>query len=1082
MEKFKNYRFLKKKRLLCTIMKTFIFLMCTTMFGFTNKNLFAKKIVVEKNQAITVGQQQHQIKGVIKDQKGMPIPGANVQVKGTSNVAQTDFDGCFSIKTDKENVTLIVSFIGFNTKEIVVNSQNVVNIILEESSTGLNEIVVMGYGSFKVKDLTGSVGRADINSMAKAPVISIQDALTGRVAGVSVVSSDGQPGAQANIVIRGANSITGSNNPLYVVDGFPMESFNLNSLNQADIKSIDVLKDASATAIYGARGANGVIMITTKGGEVGVPIINFTTSVGSLENIKTKELMSSYEFVKYQIDFNPTTTSTTGTTPTEIYLTKPGLTLEDYKNAKTNDWQAAAFRAGLYKKYGLSLSGGTKDTKYFVSGSIDDAEGTIINSGNSRYSGRIKLDQNINEKLTVGVNLNYSQLKAYGLQVGLPTNSGSTNLFYSVWGYNPLNVVVTDPNYEEPDPLVNPANDYRSNPIVALNSQTNITKTSEIIANTYLNYKITPQLVLRITGGLTGNTSDNEFLYRVPKSSSAIILNSRGDYGKVSTTKNNTWINENTLTYTAKYRKNNFKFLGGFTQSGNNSSQFGYGASFLPNPDLGVSGLDQGTLAPGDTRALKSSWTSVSALGRFNYYYDGKYYVTLSYRADGSSKFSPENKWAYFPSGALAWRFSKEKIVSDIKWLSEGKLRTSYGETGNNRVSDFAYLGNTSITTSQSYAFNNTNVAGLFPTVLSNTNLKWETTKQYDAGMDLSFFSNKYNLSVDVYLKETSNLLLNARLPASAGYATALKNIGSTENKGLEITLNTENIRTKNFSWTTNFNIAFNQNKVTALAEGQTSITDALNWDNNWSGTPGYISAIGRPMGLMYGFIQDGLYQYSDFDVVSDGSYILKSNVPTNGNTRNGIRPGDIKYRDINGDGIVNASDYTVIGRSAPIHEGGFGNDFAYKGFSLNVFFQWKYGNDIQNANNIMFDGNSLAKPNLNQFASYIDRWSPTNQDTSKPRANGFRGGGYSTYTIEDGSFIRLKTIALSYNLPKEVLDLINLTSFQLTLSAQNLITWTKYSGLDPEVSTYNSPRTAGFDYSLYPRARTIALGLNINF
>lgn len=360
--------------------------------------------------------------------------------------------------------------------------------------------------------------------------------------------------------------------------------------------------------------------------------------------------------------------------------------------------------------------------------------------------------------------------------------------------------------------------------------------------------------------------------------------------------------------------------------------------------------------------------------------------------------------------------------------------------------------------------------------------MKWETTTETNIALDLSILKNRISLTTEVYSKKTEDLLLFAALPYSSGYSSAFKNVGSVENKGLEFTLNTTNIKKNNFTWTSSFNIAFNRNKVLSLTENQESFTSIITWDNTWNSFPAYLVKLNQPLGLMYGYVWDGVYQYSDFYQNTTGAYVLKDNIPTNGNARGSIQPGDIKYKDLNGDGVVNASDYTIIGNGIPKHTGGFSNNFTYKGFDVNIFFQWSYGNQIQNTNRLVFDGNGLGKTNLNQYASYIDRWSPENTTSRNFRTNGFFGGGYSSRTVEDGSFIRLKTAALGYNFSEQALKKIKVKALRLYVSGQNLITWTNYSGMDPEVNTYNSAISAGFDYSAYPRARTITFGVNLSF
>jgi TonB-linked SusC/RagA family outer membrane protein len=460
----------------------------------------------------------------------------------------------------------------------------------------------------------------------------------------------------------------------------------------------------------------------------------------------------------------------------------------------------------------------------------------------------------------------------------------------------------------------------------------------------------------------------------------------------------------------------------------------------------------------------------------------------MSFRADGSSKFSEGKRWGYFPSGALAWRFNQEKFMQGFRALSDGKLRITYGVTGNNRISDFAYLSAVSVSNNtQAYTFGNVTSSGAYVSTFGNEALKWETTSQIDIGADLGFFNNTINITADAYRKITKDLLINANLPLSTGYSTALRNIGSVQNQGIELTLSTVNIKNINFSWKSSFNISFNQSKLKSLTESQTSLLSYAPFDYYFKTIPAYIAKVGSPLGMMYGYVWEGVYQYSDFNETTAGNYILKDNITTNGRQRTEIQPGDIKFKDQNGDLTVDANDYAIIGRGLPIHTGGFNNEFTYKNFDLNIFFQWSYGNDIINGNRYIFEGNIFGRSNLNQFASYQNRWTPDNQSSTLFRA-GSGGAGPTTPTgansrvIEDGSFLRLKTVSLGYNLPAKLLQRMKLKTLRVYASGQNLVTWTKYSGIDPEVSVFSSVLTPGFDYSPYPRPRVVTVGASISF
>ena len=833
--------------------------------------------------------QQKEISGSVVSSGKKPIRGVTVQVKGATNFAQTDSTGKFRIKVPDANAVLVFSFIGMENKEYSIASlPNPV--VLGDMSNALSDIVVVGYGTVKRKDLTGSVAQVPIKDMVKAPVVSFEQSLAGRIAGVQVNASDGQPGAAVNIVIRGANSVTQGNAPLYVIDGFPIENPDNSTINPDDIESMDVLKDASATAIYGARGANGVIIITTRRGKMGEPVVSYSGYYGVQNNLKTMKLMDPYNFVKYQVELNPNAgTSTAGApstlTPSQLYLSG-GTTMDYYKDtAKFIDYQSMIYRSASILDNTLSLTGGNDKTKYSVSGNLFNQQGIIINSGYKRYQGRMSLDQIISTKIKAGINANYSYLYQSGAIVSAPSSSSTSSAMYSVWGYRPVNPspaslnalgislsAFTDPSLT--DPSVSSTNDYRVNPVMNLSNVVNNNITKSINTNAYIEYTIMPGLVFKSTAGIDSRRLTAQRFYNSKTSAGSSISNTQGVNGSVTNTDYNSWLNENYLTYNKTFNKvHAFTAMIDMSEQQVSASSYGLAAINVPNESLGINALSQGTPQPVTSTATTN--TSASFLGRVNYSYKSKYLFTVSYRADGSSKFATQNKWGYFPSGAFAWRFSDEQFMSDLKnIISDGKLRISYGQTGNNRVSDFAYLpvysqtpGNglayaqSTYTFYNNYSFNNTPIAGAVPTTIGNSNLKWETTSQYDLGLDLQLFKKFMNLTVDIYRKKTYNLLLNAAVPTSSGYSSVYENIGDVQNQGVEIAFTTNNVQTKNFKWTTSFNISFNQNKVLALSGGQESLISNIAWDNGWASTPAYIAKVGQPLGLMYGLIYDGVRQ-----------------------------------------------------------------------------------------------------------------------------------------------------------------------------------------------------------------------------
>ncbi|WP_084286792.1 TonB-dependent receptor [Pedobacter nyackensis] len=1051
--------------------------------------IFSNTIVIKALNPVPE-QRDVVIAGKVTDENGEPLPGVTVKVKGSSTVVLTNSMGLYSVRVVNNKAILIFSFLGFSTQEVAINGRTAVNIKMVEEVGKLNQVVVIGYGSVNRKDLTGSVASVNISDFAKAPVTSFDEALAGRVAGVTVAGADGQPGSVNNIVIRGPGSITQDNSPLFVVDGFPLEDADNSFINPDNIESIDILKDASSTAIYGSRGANGVIIITTKRGKKGDPVINFNSYYGIQKNTNVMELLSPYEFVKVQLEQSKNLSPNYGAiiyTPGSLPITSPdyiegGNTLESYRNVKGTYIQDEYFRKAGVQNYDISLRGGTDKTLYAISANVRDMEGIIINSGFKRYMGSLSLDQYVKKSLKVGTNLSYNKNKTYGtIQIPAGGSFNSTlSHMYSVWGYRPV-TGNEDLSLDQElfDPVV-AGDDYRVNPVISAKNEIRNANVSGFYANLYAELAILQNLKLRVTGAITNKLTSNESFNNSMTSSGNASNTTRKVNGSVVDVYGTNLLNENTLTYSKLFNKvHSINAVAGFTMQKNEVSSRGFSASLVPNEELVLDGLDEAL-----TQVISSSstrWGLASYLSRFNYSYKSKYLLTASFRADGSSKFTRDNRWGYFPSAAASWVVSQEDFIKKLNYISTLKLRLSYGLTGNNRIGDFEYLTRLNFPNSNGYAYNNSSPSkGTVISSIGNPGLKWETTMQTDAGIDIGLFKERVSLTVDVYDKVTKNLLLNADLPLTTGVGTAFKNVGKMQNRGLEISLNTVNIKNKVFSWASNFNISFNENKVLSLSENQNALTRRVRFDDAWGGVFSYISMVNEPLGQMYGLIWEGVYPVSDFDVNGSGTYVLKASVPTNGTARASIQPGYIKYKDLNDDGIINISDYTIIGRGLPKHTGGFSNNFRFKGFDLNVLLQWSYGNDLINANKLIFEGSS--RRSLNQFASFADRWSFENQDSTIPVVNGNGPANYSTRLIEDGSYLRLKTVSLGYNLPTAFLKKHGISSVRVYSSAQNLYTWTNYTGPDPEVSVGFTNLTQGFDYAAYPRARTITFGLNVSF
>ena len=1024
-----------------------------------------------QNKPVVTGQ-------VVEAGTNKGLKGVTVAVKNTNRKTGTGEDGQYTIQASGTDV-LQFTFVGMKTVEEPVNGRTEINIGMIAKDSSLNAVVVVGYSSVRRGDLTGAVAQANIEDMAKAPVGSFAEALAGRVAGVQVSGNDGQPGGGMNIVIRGPGSLTQSISPLYVIDGFPVEDIDPATINPDDIESMSILKDASSTAIYGSRAANGVVLIQTKKGRSGKPVVSVGASTGYQLKRKTIELMSPYEFVKYQLERFPTA-------PEGYRYLSNGKTLDDYKNEPGTDFQDHVFTNGRIDIYNLAIRGGNEQTKYSISGSFFDQQGIVINTGLKRYTGRISLDQNIGSRIKAGFTAGYTHVTSWGQVISSsPSSSTSSFVMFRTWAYRPVGFADSDITLvgEPADEAALTPSDFRINPVLDLENQYLYDYNRQLEGLANVSAEIAKGLVLKIAGGIRNNTYNFDRFYnsKTTRGSPHNPNNADGVNGSVLSRIAHSWSNENTLTYnTVIHDKHRLSAMGLLSFQKNSLRSEGYSGRLLPNESLGIAGLNDGIAY--NPVAGRSYNTRSSYGGMINYSFDSKYLLTLNFRADGSSKFAAGNRWGYFPGAAIGWNMHHEKFLSKSRLISNSKIRASYGVVGNDRVGDFSYISQLT-TSTNGYSFKGgTPTLAVYQSNLGNTDLTWERTTSVDIGYELGLFNNRIDLVIDLYKRTTDDLLLNAQMPPTSGFSTAFKNIGKLENKGLELSLNAHVIQTSSFSWETGFNITFNKNKVLALTEGQLSLDNAVATDVNYNDNL-YTSEIGKPSGMMVGYVWLGNYQYGDFDETAPGVYVLKPEVPANGKPRNTILPGDIKYKDLNGDGIVNSDDKTIIGRGQPVHFGGFVNNFKYRGFSLNVFFQWSYGNDIYNANRITFEGNPNGRRNMNQYATYVNRWTPENQTNEHFRAGGEGVIGYhSSKYVEDGSYLRLKTLSLDYSLPARYIKRLFMSSLSLNVAMQNIFTWTKYSGLDPEVSTRNMILTPGYDYSAYPQARTITFGLKANF
>ncbi len=1032
------------------------------------------------------GWSQIAVKGTVNDDTNFPVAGANIIVKGDPTTGTiTDMDGIFQLTVPNEQAVLVVSFIGYATQEIKVGKQRDFNITLKEDGVMMNEVVAIGYATVKKSDLTGSVEKVDLDELNKAPVASFDQALGGRVAGVQVVSGDGQPGQEANIVIRGSNTISdvSDGTPLYVIDGFATEDANAAAINPNDIESIDVLKDASATAIYGARGANGVIIITTKRGSESAPCVTYNGYVAYQTRPKFLQLLQGRDFVELQQEI------LTADEMNKTYFSYDEAlgryqTIADYDQRTSTNWQDLVFRNAPMTNHHLALTGGTKNTKYSSSISYYNQQGTIIRSSYESLKARLTLDQQLGKNLKFGASVNFANNLSTGSAPSQGDGQSTQYFLYQVLAYRPLKFRSTDDLEDITD---NNGGTYPYNPVKTIENTFTKSRNRQLSLNTYLNWTLLKDLVLKMTFAYTWREVRDQNFYNKDTYYGDPAYSSSRTNGSFNYKEWNSWSNEYTLTYKKRLNSHNLNGMLGASLSSQEISNLGAKSVMVPWDNIGFWGIDEGTALSLTANNVKNNM--VSFFARFNYDWKSRYLLTATMRADGTSRFV-YHKWGYFPSASAAWRISDESFMAKTNsWLSNLKLRAGWGATGNNATQE-NYPSNLLYSGKLNYAFSNSMTPAIYLMQIANKDLKWETTYQTNVGLDFGLFNNRISGSVDLYNKDTKDLLLYADVPPSIGFSQVQQNVGSINNKGLEITLNATILpgSKKRLKWTSSFNIAFNKNEITALSDGQLSRKAGIRYP---SIADLYICKVGSPLSEMYGYVYDGVYQYEDFNEVSPGVFVLKPEIPNNTNERANIQPGDPKLKDLNGDGKVTEEDQTVIGHGLPIHTGGFTNNFEWRGFDLSVFFQWSYGNDVINYNRVKLE--SLDGRHINQLATVKDHWTPrtVNEDGTITESNytnylwAVNRGLSSIHTsreVEDASFLRLKNVQLGYRFPDKLLRRWGLSSLRLYVSAQNLWTWTRYTGYDPEVSTRNSAMTRGFDYSAYPKAKTYTFGVEMGF
>jgi len=982
---------------------------------------------------------QHEVQGVVTSALGEPLIGANVSIKGTNNGTTTDFDGNYTIKlASAEDVVLVFSYLGFKTKEVNYTGQTTLDVSLEEDFGLLDEVLVVGYGAVKKSDLTGSVSQVKAEEITAYPAAGISQALQGRAAGVQISSNNGEPGGGFKIRIRGGTSISSSSDPLYVVDGFPGGTLP----PPEDIASIEILKDASSTAIYGSRGANGVVLVTTKKGKIGKAKIEFSSSYSVQSEIGRFDLLNAEQMATYINDVNVNN----GGTPR-------------YSNPSSfgtgTDWQEEISTQGEIQNHQISFSGGNKNVRYYVSGSMFDQKGIIINSDFARYSVTSNIDITASDKFKFGANLFARRSEKDGIR-SQETNGGTTpGVVGSAVRFEPM-VGVYDENGVYTLAQLNTPFD---NPVAVAKELVNESVADRLQANFYGEFTLLPELKFRSTfGASTYNNRNGQYVPSVLAEASGV-----GGIASITSNKNISIISENYLTFNKEFGIHNITAMSGYSyQSDENTSSLARANGFITDSGS-YWNLGQGSLLQVPSSSITKAELS-SVYGRLNYKLSDKYLLTFTARYDGSSRFAENNKWAFFPSGALAWNVSKEGFMKNIEKISQLKLRASYGVTGNQAISPYQSLARFSPVLS---IIDGSIVNAVRPSTVANNDLSWESTAQTNIGFDLGLFNNKLTITGDLYKMITSDLLFSKPLPQYSGYSSQLFNIGEVENKGFELAISTRNIDRDNFKWETQFNISTNKNQVLELPDGD---------DIPYGAAPGHmvgleggtsVLRVGEPVGSFYGYTYAGVLQ-------SD-SEALPGNFETTA--------GGEKFKDINGDGEITSDDRGIIGNPHPDFIWGLNNTFSYKDFDLNIFIQGSQGNELYSFTLMELD---LMSGLNNATTNALNRWTPSNTNTNVPIARS-RSRVSSSRWIYDGSYTRLKNVSFGYNLPEEALSKLGFSSLRLTLSAQNLLTITNYPGIDPEVNyrtngTADSNRNLGLDYGSYPNTKSVTFGIKVGF
>lgn len=1062
----------------------------------------------ERTSKITTQDINQGIKGNVTDATGEPIIGATIMVKGTTNGTITDMDGNFSLGNIPSDASLIISYVGYTTQIIKINGENNIRITLQEDSKTLDEVVVIGYGTVKKSNLTGASVSVSGDDLVEVPATNAAQALAGKAAGVNIISKSGAPGADISITVRGGTSITQSTEPIYIIDGFQSED-GLKNISADDIKTIDILKDASTTAIYGARGSNGVVLITTKSGSSGKTTVNYNGYLSVEKLGKKLDLLNLEQYAKYQYEWwtlkgemNQYTRMFGGDFNDPNFYTSAWSNIEStYRNRSGIDWQDKIFGGNaIAQNHNVSVSTGTEKTQMLVSYNNMQQDGIVTNHGYYRNTIRAKINSELWKNVHFDMNTAFTYAKTLG-------GGAYSNLKQAILRPETGGILFTD------DQLINEelntefrtfSNEYDIyNPLITNDAILNEKRDRNFNVNAGLDFKFLKDFTFRTAGSYNwSQIRTTEF--DDGRTSNAELKG--GPYGSIDNKERYTYQWTNTLNWMHSYGSHDLNVLLGQEMYYTNTS--GTETAYKEFPDTNF-GLNDISMAIPDTWSSSLEENSLlSFFGRVNYTYADRYLLTFTMRADGSSKFMEGNRWGYFPSASAAWRISEEDFwkkntISNI--INNFKLRVGYGTTGNCNIDNYMYATAYNATV---YPIGNKETAALAPgSTVGNNKLRWEKTTSTNIGLDLGFLGNRINLTLDWYNNKSDDLLMKVAIPTSTGYSNQYQNIGAIRNRGLELAISSTNIRTRDFTWSTDFNISFNRSKVLNI-DGeneyyQTSVSGGTN------SSVIYRAIVGHALGEMYGYKTDGVYTTDDF-VQNGDSYTLKDGVIyQKGAVKSQYKPGDIKYvstigqTDDAGTPVYNSEDMTVIGNAAPDFTGGFKNSFSYKGIDLSVFMVFSVGNDIFNMSTQRFVG--PYQPYQNMLSDVADRFTLLDPVTGKEATNlariaelnpnqydkdilwSIHEDNRAAITtpldrfVEDGSYLRISTITLGYTFPKNWTRKIFINNLRVYCTLNNMFTFTKYSGYDPEVSKEGSILTPGIDDSSYPRSKGFVFGINLS-